>query len=85
MSNLPTDWGSGETLTAALLAASQCINPGVNTVPPPAAPDTSLISQFEQHPQPSSSIRKSIEAAGCDTSNCSFQPLATKFRLQEGF
>jgi hypothetical protein len=59
MSNQFDNWGSGEALAASILAAAQAQAPHPNAVAPPASPDSSLIDQFEQRPEPSSpSFRK---------------------------
>jgi hypothetical protein len=58
MSNQFDNWGSGEAIAASLLAAAQAQAPHPNAVAPPASPDSWIVDQFAQHPQPSSSLRK---------------------------
>ena len=59
MSNQFANWGDGTDLSAAILAAAQAQAPHPNAVAPPASPDSSLVDQFAQHPEPSSgSFRK---------------------------
>jgi hypothetical protein len=57
MSNQFDNWGSGQALTDALLQGVQGQIQHPN-IPPLQNPDRSLVNQFEQHPEPSSPLRK---------------------------